>query len=172
MGRILFTADLHFCDDAIRRYENRPFENTKEMDEYLIRHWNISVNPQDTVYILGDFGAEGHEHKMLMHMTGTKYLVKGNHDTQTNKNYRHAGFKEVYDHPIILDGFWILSHEPVYVNEHMPYANIFGHVHRSSIFRDFSSQHYCVSYDRLGKIAIDFEDIKTAIKSEQEKETT
>ena len=37
------------------------------------------------------------------------------------------GFEKVYDTDIIIDGFWILSHEPKYVNKNFPYANIFAH---------------------------------------------
>lgn len=55
------------------------------------------------------------------------------------------------------------SHEPLYVNENMPYANLFGHVHNSPIFKDFSKQHYCVSVERINYAPISFEEIKKQI---------
>ncbi len=163
MSRIFFIADTHFAEDNIRRYENRPFENITQMDEELIRNWNKVVSEDDVVYVLGDFGANKNQEEVLKQLNGTKYLVKGNHDIYSNAYYRDAGFTEVYDKPVILDGFWILSHEPLYVNSNMPYANIFGHVHGSPQYQTFSKQHYCVSVERIDFKPIAFEEIKKAV---------
>ena len=133
------------------------------MDEELIRRWNNAVSPDDSVYMLGDFGAVRHEKEVLSRLNGKIYLVKGNHDTKSNEDYRSLGFTEVYDHPIILDGFWILSHDALYVNSNMPYANLFGHVHNSPIIKDYSKQHYCVSAERINYTPIDFDDVKRAV---------
>lgn len=164
MSKTFFIADTHFSDDNIRRYENRPFHNIKSMDEEMIGRWNAEVAQDDIVYVLGDFGAEGHEESVLAQLNGVKYLVKGNHDTKCNAEYRQFGFEEVYDHPIIIDGFWILSHDALYVNSNMPYANLFGHVHNSPIVKDYSNQHYCVSVERINYTPIGFDIIKRKIK--------
>lgn len=148
---IYFIADTHFGDERILRYENRPFTDTAAMNQDLIRRWNQTVSAADTVYVLGDWGSLS---PALLH--GTKYLIKGNHDTLENQAYRDMGFAEVYDLPVILEGFWILSHEPLYVCENMPYANLFGHVHASPLYKTFSSQHYCVSAERIGYTPISF----------------
>ena len=163
MEKIYFIADTHFGDERIRKYENRPFESAEQMDNELIRRWNYIVDPEDTVYLLGDFGAEGYEAEILSKLNGKKLLVKGNHDTKSNEEYRRLGFAEVYDRPIIFDGFWILSHDALYVNENMPYANLFGHVHNSPIIKDYSKQHYCVSVERIDYSPISFDDIKRTI---------
>ncbi|MBQ4066770.1 MAG: metallophosphoesterase [Clostridia bacterium] len=163
MGNVYFIADPHFGDDRLRRYECRPFLDVEKMDLELIENWNRTVADTDTVYVLGDFGAEGYEAEVLSKLNGRKLLVKGNHDTKSNEEYRSAGFEEVYDHPIIIDGFWILSHDAIYVNSNMPYANIFGHVHNTPIVRDYSSQHYCVSVERIDYTPISFEMIKKAV---------
>lgn len=155
---IYFIADTHFGDNRILRYENRPFENTATMDQELIRRWNQTVSPEDIVYVLGDWGKL---YPTLLH--GQKYLIKGNHDTLSNQTYRDMGFTEVYDLPVILENFWILSHEPLYVCENMPYANLFGHVHASPLYKTFSSQHYCVSAERIDFTPISFETIKSQI---------
>ena len=164
MGNIYFTADTHFGSDALRRYENRPFADTEEMDRELIRRWNARVGQEDTVYHLGDLGGEGHEREILSALQGTKYLIKGNHDRQTNSYYRSAGFAEVYDMPVIFRDFWILSHAPLYVCENMPYANLFGHVHASPLYRDFSRQHCCVSVERTGYAPIRLERIEELVR--------
>ncbi|WP_099467565.1 metallophosphoesterase [Konateibacter massiliensis] len=156
---IFFIADTHFSEDNIRRYENRPFNNVDEMDKELIFRWNNLVKSSDIIYVLGDFGADKGECVILEKLNGIKYLVKGNHDIYSNEYYRSAGFQEVYDCPIILNDFWILSHKPLYVNENMPYANIFGHVHNSPMFKTYSKQHYCVSVERINYTPVSFEDI-------------
>ena len=150
VNRIFFIADTHFGSEAIRRYENRPFSDAAEMDRVMIDRWNRTVTAEDIVYHLGDFGAEGREAEILARLNGTIYLVKGNHDTQSNDYYRRAGFREVYDLPVLFQNFWILSHEPLYVNTNMPYANLFGHVHANPQYRDFSPQHFCVCAERIG----------------------
>lgn len=165
MQTIYFIADTHFGDENILRYENRPFSNIDEMDKGLISNWNSKIKSSDTVYLLGDFGAEGCENEILKQLSGKIFLIKGNHDKYTNEYYRKAGFFEVYDVPIIVNDFWILSHEPLYVNENMPYANLFGHVHNSPLFKDYSKHHFCVSVERIDYTPISLDDIFSKIKN-------
>ena len=159
MAEIFFIADTHFSDERIFRYENRPFKDVEEMNAKMIENWNNKVNEDDILYLIGDVGDE----TKISQLNGRKYLIKGNHDIKDNEEYRKCGFIEVYDMPIILDDFWILSHKPLYVNENIPYANIFGHVHNSPMYRTFSKQHYCVTVERINYSPISFEDIKREI---------
>lgn len=159
-----FVADTHFNDEDILMYENRPFSSIKEMNQILINNWNRVVDKYDAVYVLGDFG----DISFLESLNGAKYLVKGNHDIQVNDFYRSSGFKEVYDYPIVLDDFWILSHAPLYVNENMPYANLFGHVHNSPIIKDYSSHHFCVSAERISYTPVSFDFIKEKVGQRNE----
>lgn len=163
MEKVFFIADTHFGEEAICRYENRPFDSVSRMDEELVARWNATVAETDRVYVLGDFGADGYEAQMLERLNGRKYLVKGNHDKKSNAFYRQAGFEEVYDHPIVFEGFWILSHDAMYVNTNMPYANLFGHVHNNPVFKDYSSQHYCVCVERINYTPVDFQQIKKTV---------
>lgn len=158
-----FIADTHFGDKDIIAYENRPFKNVEEMNKAMADAWNITSlqfmcktesNYSPEFYVLGDFSNDRVEleeiSKILSNLGGKKYLVKGNHDIYTNDEYRSAGFDEVYDKPILIDNFYILSHEPIYVNSNMPYFNIFGHVHNNPIYKNFSEKHFCVSAERIG----------------------
>ena len=165
MSKIFFIGDTHFHDANILKYENRPFKSVEDMNKTLINNWNSVVNKSDAVYVVGDFGAEMRELEILDKLNGTKYLIVGNHDTNSNEYYRHAGFTEVYDKPIILEGFWIISHEPLYMNNNMPYANIFAHVHGSPLIKDYSPHHFCVSAERIQFTPILFNDIKKAVTS-------
>ena len=59
MNKIFYISDLHFGHDNIIKYDNRPFKNTKEMEEKIIENWNNTVDNDDTVYILGDVNNDG-----------------------------------------------------------------------------------------------------------------
>lgn len=164
MSKTFFIADTHFFEEPIRLYENRPFENAEAMNEAIIANWNKTVTPEDTVWHLGDFGAEGCEADILKRLNGRVLLVRGNHDTKPNTYYREAGFAEVYDLPVLYQNFFILSHEPIYVNTNMPYANLFGHVHASPLFKDFSAYHACVCVERTAYTPVTLEQMIAQIK--------
>ncbi len=157
--KTFFIADLHFDDNNIMNYENRPFKSCEEMNEKIINNWNNTVFENDTVYILGDIGNP----EYINRLNGRKYLVKGNHDVYDNNYYRTHGFEEVYDLPVIYNDFWMLSHKPLYINKNMPYANIYGHIHNNPNFTSYSSHGYCVSVERIDYTPVDFEKIKSNI---------
>ena len=163
---VYIISDMHFDDKFILSYENRPFDTVDEMNQTILENWNTTVKEEDVVYVLGDVGSETY----ISRLNGIKYLVKGNHDTQDNEQYRKCGFREVYDLPVILEDFWILSHEPMYVNSNMPYANLFGHVHANPIYRSVSPQSFCVSVERIGYKPVLLSEIKRQIQEEARKE--
>ena len=163
---VFFTADPHFDDEGIIRYENRPFAGAAEMNRAIIEKWNAVVSETDEVYIVGDVGNA----EYISSLNGKKYLIKGNHDRLTNEEYRALGFAECYDCPIIFNDFWIISHEPLYVNRNMPYANIFGHVHNNPSYRKVSSRSYCVSMDRCDFVPVAFEQIAAEVAQEDAEE--
>ena len=160
--KTFFLADTHFGHEAIIAYERRPYSTVEEMDKALIDNWNSVVSKQDKVYLLGDLSFYNNEKTggIVRQLRGIKYLVLGNHDKQNVKIYYDMGFHRVYDYPIILDGFWMLSHSPIYTNANMPYANIFGHVHASKQYTHYSDQSFCVSVERINYTPVDFEEIK------------
>ena len=170
MSKFFYIADTHFGSAPILLYENRPFENVADMERVLIENWNSIVSPDDTVWHLGDFGACGHEKEILSQLNGRVMLVKGNHDTETNEYYRNQGFAEVYDFPVLFQNFWLLSHEPLYMNVNMPYANIFGHIHANPMYKDFSAHHACVCVERTGYAPVQFDMIKKQM-AKQDKST-
>lgn len=48
-------ADLHFNDQNIIRYTNRPFKSVEEMNKTLVENWNSTVKSMDDiVFVLGD----------------------------------------------------------------------------------------------------------------------
>lgn len=77
-----FTADLHFGHRNIIDYCNRPFPDTDSMNRALIENWNDTVDPVDTVWVLGDFalGTIADTLPLARELHGRKVLVAGNHD--------------------------------------------------------------------------------------------
>ena len=51
---IYYPADLHFHYALL--LPSRPFATVEEMDEALVKNWNDTVGPEDTVYLVGDIG--------------------------------------------------------------------------------------------------------------------
>lgn len=172
--KTFFIADPHFGHRAIIEYENRPFETVEEMDQALIANWNRVVSKRDKVYLLGDvsFYKDEVTANIVKQLQGIKYLVLGNHDSPNVKRYYDMGFHRVYDYPVILQKFWMLSHEPLYTNTNMPYANIFGHVHAAKQYTDYSSQSFCVSVERINYTPIEFGEIKRLMGVEEATDDT
>ena len=111
---IFIIGDPHFWHKNIINYCNRPFETVEEMNETLIKNWNKVVGKQDIVYVLGDFALCGKDRiiEVSRALNGRKRLILGNHDGASLDTYREAGFEYIYNHSIILDEFYILSHYP------------------------------------------------------------
>lgn len=78
---IWFTSDWHFGHKNILNYCKRPFKDLEEMHIALIKLWNDTVKPEDTVYFIGDFSLNKKWSRDIVPLlNGTKYLISGNHD--------------------------------------------------------------------------------------------
>jgi calcineurin-like phosphoesterase family protein len=135
--KTFFISDLHFGHKNIILYENRPFSSIDDMNKGLIKNINDTVQPDDQLFILGDFafcnGSKIQEFRNKIRCR-TVHLVMGNHDRHHPPQWwREKGFSEVYNYPIIFNNFLILSHEPQYMNNTMPYVNVHGHTHSTKL---------------------------------------
>ena len=93
----------------------------------------------------------------------------GNHDLHRSpQQWRDLGFEEAVPWPILWEGFFLLSHQPLYVNVNMPYANVYGHVHGSPTYRDASSHSVCVSAERIGFAPLSQEELRARIQESQQ----
>ncbi|WP_281884392.1 metallophosphoesterase [Paenibacillus sp. YYML68] len=129
---VYVTSDHHFGHQGIIDYESRPFPDVETMNSKLIERWNETVGERDKVYHLGDFSFLNKERTraILEMLNGYKVLIMGNHDRGRSRSWwLETGFQEVSEHPIVYEGFFFLSHEPMYMNKHMPYVNLHGHIH-------------------------------------------
>lgn len=134
-----YTSDLHLCHANIIKYEDRPFSNTEEMNNYLIYKWNAKVKKNDEVYILGDFafcdGIKANE--LIKQLNGVKYLIVGNHDSFLRDNtFDRRLFAWIRDYVKIKDNGnkVILFHYPIAVwdCQHHDSIHLYGHVHSNT----------------------------------------
>lgn len=116
---VLFTSDLHLGHKNIIQYCHRnatncgvDFETIEEMDNFLIRKWNMKVNDDDEVYILGDFSFRSsvNVESYLQQMQGKKHLILGNHDSwQKNMKDMSEYFESVSNMEVIKLGKKIIT---------------------------------------------------------------
>lgn len=132
---IYFISDTHFSDRGIIKHERTLFENVEEHDQFIIDSINKVVKPTDELWILGDIGNV----HLVSYINGRKYLLMGNHDKRSRKEYL-GYFAEVYDHPLYISNRVVLSHHPIPVTEGT--LNVHGHLHGSTLD---SSNHFNIS---------------------------
>lgn len=175
-----FTSDTHFWHGNIIKYCNRPWHKSvdaeglpvvdgadvQQMNEDLIARWNAVVGKDDIVWHLGDFcfGKKENVADVLSRLNGNVNLIMGNHDRHKMKFYYDAGFHRVYDHPVVLSNFFILSHAPLpYIQNGGVFANLFGHVHDSPAYKTWSKNSVCLCVERHGYRPISWKEIQEGL---------
>jgi calcineurin-like phosphoesterase family protein len=135
-----YTSDLHLDHKNIIQYEDRPFNDIDEMNNYIIYKWNQKVKPGDNVYILGDFafckGARAND--FFKRLNGNKYLIRGNHDSFLgDKDFDRSLCVWIRDYAKIDDNGYkvILFHYPIAVWDckHHGAIHLFGHIHKNKL---------------------------------------
>ncbi len=161
-------SDTHFWHENIIKYCSRPYASVAEMNEDMVAKWNAVVKKDDIVWHLGDFcfGAKEHVKEIVSRLNGRISLVLGNHDHHKPGFYYDSGFHRVYDHPVVVSDFFILSHAPLqWVKDGDAYANVYGHVHAQEMYRDFTTNSFCACVERLGYAPIRWSDMLKKMKS-------
>ena len=132
---IRYIADMHFDEEDIIAYDNRPFNSAAEMNEALIANWNRVVAPDDLTWILGDFcsGDASHWERNLRCLNGRKALIIGNHDHPDVIAAMKGRFEDVAEYREILDGdrHVVLCHYPIpsFHDHYFGWFHLYGHVH-------------------------------------------
>ncbi len=98
-----FSSDSHFGHANIIKHCNRPFDNVEQMNSSLIDNINLLVQPNDTLYYLGDFAFREEKPTFYREKINCKniILIIGNHDPITKQgkpNMKHLEcFSEVHE---------------------------------------------------------------------------
>lgn len=134
------TSDLHFghanimkfCPQSRARFNN----DVNYMNEAMVIEWNSLVQPEDTVYILGDvaFLPAAKAVQYMKRCNGNKILVRGNHDRKLlNDPVFRSCFESVHDYlDITYNGHKIvMSHYPFleWDQMHRGSLHFYGHLH-------------------------------------------
>ena len=75
-------SDLHLDHGNIIKYCDRPFDDVADMNHTLVENWNAVVDPEDTVFYLGDLAMWGPDaaEEWAAKLNGNLVFVRGNHD--------------------------------------------------------------------------------------------
>jgi len=82
------------------------------------------------------------------------------------KELYEAGFHRVYDRPVLIGGFFLLSHAPIeWVKDGDVYANLYGHVHNMERYRHFTRNTFncCVEVNNYRPVS--WKEIKRSMES-------
>lgn len=145
MSKTFITSDTHFSHAADFIVKARKFNSVDEMDSYLIKVWNETVGPNDTIYHLGDvcFKPATSVDKIMPQLNGKKILILGNHDK--GKHY-YKYFEDMYS--IKEHDDYVFTHIPIHPYEllgrFLGKICVHGHQHKggSDIIGNILSPNY------------------------------
>jgi calcineurin-like phosphoesterase family protein len=126
--KVWVISDTHLKHAKVATYCQRPEGFTELIHGNIMR----MVRPEDILIHLGDVGidkAEGPEGfmKLVREWPGTKWLVRGNHDTKSALWYTEHGFHFAAD-AVLFRGAW-LTHKPSAELPKGAHVNLHGHLH-------------------------------------------
>lgn len=134
-----FTADPHYAHDRIIGFCGRPFADATEMNARLLSECRARVQPDDDLWIVGDFSAgkatdaQRREVRTIFHaLPGRKHLICGNHDQPWVCDLPWDSVTETAD--ITADGRRLfLCHYPMitWPGARHQGLQLFGHVHQN-----------------------------------------
>ena len=131
--KLFLTSDSHLGHFNICKYCHRPFQSRSEMDQTLIKNWNVVVPEDGIVVHCGDFMLPHNEdikeyNKYLNRLNGRVLLLRGNHDL-ASLDWVSDKLIAVRDQAmIVVDGVKIFA-------QHYPCAafngdyHVYGHIH-------------------------------------------
>lgn len=171
MSNIFLIADTHMGHKGVTQFLNhdgtklRPWNTTEEMDEALVSNWNSVVKQNDKVYHLGDVVINRKALATVGRCSGTKVLIKGNHDIFQPEEYLQY-FKDIRAYHI-LDKC-ILSHIPIHLDSLERWdCNIHGHLHSNKVTLptgNIDKKYLCVSVEQINYTPIPYETVAERIK--------
>lgn len=158
---IYLTSDTHFGHSKIIEYTHRPFDTVEEMDKTIIDNINDAVDPEDVLYILGDFTMGGSYTKCMKYREQLNckhiHLILGNHDKRkVFSSDKPPIFESVKDYAEIE--FCCLSHYPFTSWSSKDYGSIMchGHIHSNRRYNEINQWQKIRKYD----VGVDANDYK------------
>lgn len=121
-------TDTHFNHQMLVTQGHRP----ADFQARILSNWRRLVASQDFVWHLGDviLGQNGTLGDILNSLPGTKFLVRGNHDHESDGWYMRHGF-QFCAQGVLRGGVW-LSHAPALSLPSGAILNVHGHLHNNT----------------------------------------
>lgn len=180
MSHIYFSSDLHLNHDRDFIYKPRGFQTVNEMNEAIITRFNEVIEPDDTLYLLGDIMLGDAETAQLLFARLLKcrtYVVYGNHDTAARIEFYYSMY-HCKSYPTLTRDIWyngwrfILSHYPMLVGGNESFkkrklVNLSGHTHSRDKFAMMDQGIYNVAVDAHDCYPVDIDTIIKDIKAYQ-----
>lgn len=167
MNNTFVISDTHFSHKNIVKFNTpegvkvRPWDNTEEMDEELVRRWNSVVRPNDKVYHLGDVVINRSALTIMNRLNGDKVLIKGNHDIFKLKDYTPY-FRDIRASHV-FDKF-VMTHIPIHESQLERFKmNIHGHLHTNNIMMSgtntLDQRYKCVCVEQINYTPLHIDEI-------------
>lgn len=157
---IWFTSDLHINHDRDFIYEPRGFSSVKEMNEEEIDRWNMIVDPEDDIYVVGDFclGSDmEYINEVVSTLKGKIHLLVGNHDTRAKialyktlpniVSIDAARYLDYRGYTFYISHYPCMTVNPTDAPNKKVVFNLFGHTHSKDSFYDDTPYMYNVAVD-------------------------
>lgn len=161
---VYFIADTHFGQKRTLEKSKRPFSSVKEMDLIMYMNWNMTVKPEDTVYVLGDFGIMD----ILPLLNGKKILIKGNYERckpellEGHEDQFEEIHEFIHETKVVHEGkeySLTMTHEPSRVRDKIlddKTLVCYGHIHKLCMVKKYG---LCVSADAHNFSPLSLEDV-------------
>ena len=184
-----FISDLHLGHKLMANIRN--FQSIDAMDKFIINGWNLRIDSNDTVYMLGDFtlGGKSQAASYFRRLSGNKVVLNNHfhHDkkwiAEAKWNIPYKGFSiisqyfdkvtlvppiYIYKVPNIKRKTIVLCHYPLAIWDKKHYAawHLFGHNHKGFTPGGLSMNIAADSLDGYAPISLD-EVVKTMSKKQE-----
>lgn len=134
---IYYISDIHFNDLRVFNKCLKPFKNLVDYKEEIIKRWNLKVNEEDIIYILGDLADDIEVIKILRKLKGHKHLIIGNHDLKLLDEYKKSQIFESIEFMKLIDDKGrkvFLCHYPImdWMDFNYGSYHVYGHIHNKT----------------------------------------
>lgn len=178
MGNIWLTSDFHFCHDREFVWKARGFESVEEMNQAIVDRFKSKIQPEDTLYILGDCMMNDNEkaEQYLAQIPGKKIFIRGNHDSNPRVEiYKKYTDEEVKWADVIKHkgkSIYLSHHPTITMNMgelHNLTFNFFGHTHQTENLYGNYFNMYHVGVDSHDCYPVHIDDAIEVCKIEMER---
>ncbi len=152
-----YIADLHLGhENAMRRFDHRPFKTLDEQDDAIITNINKTVSPQDNLFFLGDvswYKPDKTAELISKINCKNRFLLIGNHDRWIKDGKCKKLFQGIYDLKRIDDNgrIVVLCHFPLAVwdQSHRGSYHLYGHVHNNLCDDKITPTHNILNHNEM-----------------------